>query len=177
MKTLVAVAIALALVASGRVAEAYVAVAGTAISVPSAPDAERSARLEEAIWAAIRDVLEHAVAFTPTVVTIEDARIVGEYLSIFLSLRGASAGHRSVLPRGGGVVRLHGRRSVEDAHVGQLYYVCAEPAICKCVYVGTPAQYQRVLEKRLASEQLVAQQELLNEDAVIWALWAPWPGF
>src|SRR6185436_12350403 len=103
MKTLVAVAIALALVASGRVAEAYVAVVGTVISVPSAPDAERSARLEEAIWAAIRDVLEHAVAFTPTVVTIEDARIVGEYLSIFLSLRGASAGHRSVLPRGGGV--------------------------------------------------------------------------
>ena len=173
MKTLVAVAIALALVASGRVAEAYVAVVGTAISVPSAPDAERSARLEEAIWAAIRDVLEHAVAFTPTVVTIEDARIVGDrlYLSIFLSLRGASAGHRSVLPRGGGVVRLHARWSVEDAHVGQL------PAICKCVYVGTPAQYQRVLEKRLASEQLVAQQELLNEDAVIWALWAPWPGF
>ena len=34
---------------------------------------EWSARLEEAIWAAIRDVLEHAVAFTPTVVTIEDA--------------------------------------------------------------------------------------------------------
>jgi len=33
-----------------------------------------------------------------------------------------------------------------------------------------------VLEKRLANEQLVAQQELLNEDAVIWALWAPWPG-
>ena len=121
MKTLVAVAVALALAASAHAASAYVAVVGTAISVPSAPDAERSARLEEAIWAAIRDVLEHAVAFTPTVVTIEDARIVGEYLSIFLSLRGASAGHRSVLPRGGGVVRLHGRWSVEDAHDGQLY--------------------------------------------------------
>jgi hypothetical protein len=49
--------------------------------------------------------------------------------------------------------------------------------MCKCLYVGTPAQYQRVLEKRLANEQLVAQQELLNEDAVIWALWAPWSGF
>ena len=93
MKTLVAVAIALALVASGRVAEAYVAVVGTAISVPSAPDAERSARLEEAIWAAIRDVVEHAVAFTPTVVTIEDARIVGDrlYLSIFLSDEGGES--------------------------------------------------------------------------------------
>jgi hypothetical protein len=60
---------------------------------------------------------------------------------------------------------------------GQLYYVYADPAMCKCLYVGTPAQNQRVLEKRLAIEQLVAQQELLNEDAVIWALWAPWPGF
>ena len=46
MKTLVAVAVALALAASAHVASAYVAVVGTAISVPSAPDAERSARLE-----------------------------------------------------------------------------------------------------------------------------------
>jgi hypothetical protein len=69
------------------------------------------------------------------------------------------------------------RRLVAHRRDGQLYYVYADPAMCKCLYVGTPAQYQRVLEKRLASEQLVAQQELLNEDAVIWALWAPWPRF
>lgn len=87
MKTLVAVAVALALAASAHVASAYVAVVGTDIPIPSVPDAERSARLEEVIWAAIRDVLEHAVAFTPTVVTIEDARIVGDrlHLLIFLS--------------------------------------------------------------------------------------------
>ena len=93
MKTLVAVAVALALAASAHVASAYVAVVGTAISVPSAPDAERSARLEEAIWVAIRDVLEHAVAFTPTVVTIEDARIVGDRLHplIFLSDEGGES--------------------------------------------------------------------------------------
>ena len=69
------------------------------------------------------------------------------------------------------------RRLVAHRRDGQLYYVYADPAMCKCLYVGTPAQYQRVLEKRLANEQLVAQQELLNEDAVTWALWAPWPGF
>jgi hypothetical protein len=69
------------------------------------------------------------------------------------------------------------RRLVAHRRDGQLYYVYADPVMCKCLYVGTPAQYQRVLEKRLANEQLVAQQELLNEDAVIWALWAPWPGF
>jgi hypothetical protein len=93
MKMLVAVAVALALVTSAHVAAAYVAVVGTAVSVPSAPDAERSVRLEAAIWAAIRDVLEHAVAFTPTVVTIEEARIVGDrlYLSIFLSDEGGES--------------------------------------------------------------------------------------
>jgi len=87
MKTLVAVAVALALATSAHVASAYVAVVGTDIPVPSAPDVERSARLEAAIWSAIRDVLEHAVAFTPTVVTIEDARVVGDrlHLLIFLS--------------------------------------------------------------------------------------------
>ena len=69
------------------------------------------------------------------------------------------------------------RRLVAHRRDSQLYYVYADPAMCKCLYVGTPAQYQRVLEKRLANEQLVAQQELLNEDAVIWALWAPWSGF
>jgi hypothetical protein len=93
MKTLVAVAVALALAASAHAPSAYVAVVGTAISVPSAPDAERSARLEEAIWAAIRDVLEHVVAFTPTVVTIEDARIGDDRLHrlIFLSDEGGES--------------------------------------------------------------------------------------
>ncbi len=93
MKTLVAVAVALALAASAHVASAYVAVIRTDIPIPSAPDAERSAHLEEVVRAAIRDVLEHAVAFTPTVVTIEDARIVGDrlYLSIFLSDEGGES--------------------------------------------------------------------------------------
>jgi hypothetical protein len=93
MKTLVAVSVALALAASAHVAAAYVAVVGTAIPIPSAPDAERSGRLEAVIWAAIRDVLEHAVAFTPTVVTIEDARIVGDrlHLLIFLSDEGGDS--------------------------------------------------------------------------------------
>src|SRR5580765_5175189 len=93
MKTLVALTVALALAASAQVAAAYVAVVGTTIPVPSAQDAERSGHLEEVVWAAIRDVLEHAVAFTPTVVTIEDARIVGDrlYLSIFLSDEGGKS--------------------------------------------------------------------------------------
>jgi hypothetical protein len=93
MKTLVAVAIAFALAGSAHAAAAYVAVVGTAIPIPIAPDAEGPARLEAVVWAAIRDVLEHAVAFTPTVVTIEDARIVGDrlHLLIFLSDEGSES--------------------------------------------------------------------------------------
>jgi hypothetical protein len=93
MKTLVAVAVTLALAAAPHVAAAYVAVVGTTIPIPNAPDADRSARLEEVVRAAIRDVLEHAVAFTPTVVTIEDARIIGDrlYLFIFLSDEGGES--------------------------------------------------------------------------------------
>ena len=113
MKTLVAVAIALALAASAHVASAYVAVVGTDIPIPSAPDAERSARLEAVIWAAIRDVLEHAVAFTPTVVTIEDARVVGDrlHLLIFLS---DEAGESVTQPP----TRDDGPRSGQDDEAG-----------------------------------------------------------
>ena len=69
------------------------------------------------------------------------------------------------------------RRLVVHRRDGQLSYVYADPAVCKCLYVGTPAQYERVLEKRLANEELVAQQEGLNDSAVMWAIWAPWPWF
>jgi hypothetical protein len=61
-------------------------------SIPGVPDAERSARLEEVIWAALRDVLEHAVAFTPTVVPIEDARIVGDRLRLLIFLSDEGGG-------------------------------------------------------------------------------------
>ena len=69
------------------------------------------------------------------------------------------------------------RRLVVHRRDGQLSYVYADPAVCKCLYVGSPAQYERVREKRLANEELVAEQEGLNDNAVIWAIWAPWPWF
>jgi len=108
MKTVVAVAVALTLAASAHAASAYVAVVGTVIPIPSASDAERSGHFEAVVWAAIRDVLEHAVAFTPTVVTIEDARVVGDrlYLFIFLSDEGGESGAQPpTLDRGPGYGR------------------------------------------------------------------------
>jgi hypothetical protein len=117
MKTLVALAVALALATSAHVASAYVAVVGTAIAMPSASDAEQSGHLEEVVWAAIRDVLEHAVAFTPTVVKIEDARIIGDrlYLFIFLSDEGGeSVAHPPTRDRG----PRGGRRQDDEADSG-----------------------------------------------------------
>jgi hypothetical protein len=94
MKTLVVIAVGLALTLSAHVAAAYVAVVGTAIPIASAPDAAEPANLEKVVRSAIRDVLEHAVAFTPTVVTIQDARIIGDrlYLFIFVSDEGGESG-------------------------------------------------------------------------------------
>jgi hypothetical protein len=69
------------------------------------------------------------------------------------------------------------RRLVAHPRDGQLYYVYADPVVCKCLYVGTAAQYQLALEKRLKDDQLVAVEEHRNDDAVIWGIWAPWPWF
>jgi hypothetical protein len=67
MKTLVAVILGVALALSANVATAYVVVVGAAIPITPAV-AEDGARLGDAVRAAIRDVLAHAIAFTPTVV-------------------------------------------------------------------------------------------------------------
>jgi len=65
------------------------------------------------------------------------------------------------------------RKLVAHQRDGHLYYVYADPGLCKCLYVGTPAQYQLALEKRLANDELVALQEH-QDDASLWGLWAPW---
>jgi hypothetical protein len=69
------------------------------------------------------------------------------------------------------------RKLVTHRRDGRLYYFYADPVVCNCLYVGTAAQYQVALEKRRESEQLVAMQEHLDDDGVIWNLWAPWPWF
>jgi hypothetical protein len=67
------------------------------------------------------------------------------------------------------------RKLVAHRHDGHVYYVYADPDLCKCLYVGTATQYQTALERRLANEELAATQEHMDDDAVVWALWAPWP--
>jgi hypothetical protein len=69
------------------------------------------------------------------------------------------------------------RRLVAHRRDGQLYYVYADPATCKCMYVGTAAQYQLALEKGMEKQRLVALQQHVYDDPVIWTLWEPWPAF
>ena len=64
-------------------APAYVVEAITAI--PAAEGEDRT-RLDDAIQAAIDDVAAHAVAFTPTVVALLDARLVGDRIFLFVLL-------------------------------------------------------------------------------------------
>ena len=64
---------------------------------------------------------------------------------------------------------------VAHRRAGRLYYLYADPEVCKCLYVGTAEQYQLALEKRRESDELVAMQEHLDYDTGTWDLWAPWP--
>jgi hypothetical protein len=65
-------------------AAAYIVEAVTSIPVDPAADKES---VEKAIRAAIDDVATHAVAFTPAVVTLREARLVGDriYLLVLIA--------------------------------------------------------------------------------------------
>ena len=64
-------------------APAYVVEAITAIPADEGDD---RTRLENAIQAAVDDVAAHAVAFTPTVVALLDARLIGDRIFLFVLL-------------------------------------------------------------------------------------------
>jgi len=72
------------------------------------------------------------------------------------------------------------QRLVPQEREGRLYYVYADPEVCRCLYVGTEPQYQEyqrlALQKRLADEELMgAQNDLYG--TMNWGLWGPWPWF
>ncbi len=67
------------------------------------------------------------------------------------------------------------RTLIPQERDNQLYYVYADPDLCKCVYVGTSMQYERALQESFANDQLIAIGEQLN--ALAWDLWAPWPWY
>ena len=74
MKSPLAAIIGLVIVIFASPATAYVVVVTTSIPVTTAAD---DAQLNDALESAINDVLHHAIAFTPTVVTVHKTRVVG----------------------------------------------------------------------------------------------------
>ena len=82
-KTSLMVGLGLVTLVVAAPAPAYVVEAVTAIS---AAEGEDRTRLDGAIQAAIDDVAAHAVAFTPTVVALLDARLVGDRIFLFVLL-------------------------------------------------------------------------------------------
>jgi signal transduction histidine kinase len=75
MKTPLAVVIALVIAASANSAPAYVVEVAASIPVPNGED---SAQLDDALRSVVDDILKNAIGFTPTVVTLQSARRVGD---------------------------------------------------------------------------------------------------
>ena len=89
MKTLSAAVVGVAIALFAQVASAYVVQVMTAVPLAAAATAEDTAQLGVAVESAVRDVLAHAIAFTPTVVKVQDARIIGERLYLVLLIADA----------------------------------------------------------------------------------------
>jgi hypothetical protein len=81
VKHVVVAIFVLAIATSANPASAYVIQVATSIPATSLAD---DTELKGAVASAIDDVLDHAVAFTPTVVTVQNARVVGNRLYILL---------------------------------------------------------------------------------------------
>jgi hypothetical protein len=77
------VILGLAVLCTTSPAAAYVIEALTSISADQATDKET---LEQAIRTAVDDVAAHAVAFTPTVVLLRDAKLIGDRIYLFVLL-------------------------------------------------------------------------------------------
>jgi hypothetical protein len=84
IKGLVAGVATLVLVSIASPAMAYMAVITTSVAVTNSAD---EAELRTAVELAVTDVLRRAIAFSPTIVTLEKATLVGNrlYLVLFLS--------------------------------------------------------------------------------------------
>jgi hypothetical protein len=83
----IVVALGLVLLTTASPAAAYIIEALTSISADVAAD---KAALEKTVQEAVVDVATHAVAFTPTIVSLRDARLVGGRIYLFVLLADAA---------------------------------------------------------------------------------------
>ena len=89
MKTLSAAVVGVAIALSAQVAAAYVVQVVTTVPLAAEVSTEDTAQLGAVVESAVRDVLAHAIAFTPTVVRVEDAHIIGERLYLVILIADA----------------------------------------------------------------------------------------
>ncbi len=89
--------IGLGIVLSAQVAQAYVVQVVTAVPMRTATSLGDTSQLDDDVMSAIRDVVHHAIAFTPTFLRIQDARIIGQYL--YLVLLVADADGEAIIER------------------------------------------------------------------------------
>ena len=81
LKRLLAGIIGLAMVAVAQPASAFVAEVATSIPAAASDD---EATLREAVFAAIKDVLKQAIAFTPSLVQLKSVKVVGDRIYLLL---------------------------------------------------------------------------------------------
>ena len=65
------------------------------------------------------------------------------------------------------------RTLIAQERDNRLYYLYADPDLCKCLFVGTSTEYERALQQSVANDQSTAVGEEVN--ALAWDVWAPWP--
>ena len=81
LKSLLAAVLGLGVVTLSQPANAFVAEVATSIPAATVDD---DGQLQEAIHSAVRNVLEHAIAFTPSLVRLQDVKLVGDRIYLLL---------------------------------------------------------------------------------------------
>ena len=80
MKTLGTLVVALSLALSAHAAHAHIVQLVTVVPVTADDGVQDEAAMSAIILTAVKDALRQAVAFTPSLVLVEDARVVGGFM-------------------------------------------------------------------------------------------------
>jgi hypothetical protein len=80
MKTLGTLVVALALAVAAETAQAHIVQFVTAVPMTAVDGVQDEAAVSNIILTAVKDALRQTVAFMPTLVLVEDARVVGGHL-------------------------------------------------------------------------------------------------
>ena len=87
MKNFIAAIVALTATALAAPAMAYVVEVTTSIDLTDVAD---KAQLRQAVESAVEDVVANAISFSPTVVTVQNARVVGDRMYLLLLIADAA---------------------------------------------------------------------------------------